>query len=186
MTVTQLRLWTVDEYHRMLKAGILSPADRVELLDGQIVQMSPQLPPHAGTTQRIDKYLKNLFREQADIRVQLPITLVTSEPEPDIAVVRIDMTDYGDRHPAVSDVFLLIEVAHTSLELDRGQKSLIYARATIQDYWVVDVNRRQLYVYRYPSAEGYQSETVMDENSVLSALAFPAIEISLAQLLLPQ
>lgn len=88
MTATKNRLWTVDEYHRMIEVGILTPDDKVELLEGRIIEVSPQSPPHAATTQRIDGYLQNLLRGQAQIRVQLPITLPTSEPEPDIVRAR--------------------------------------------------------------------------------------------------
>lgn len=120
MTTTQSRLWTVDEYHRMIEAGILTTEDKVELLEGRIIQMSAQRPPHAATTQRIDRYLQTLLRNQADIRSQLPITLSTSEPEPDIAVVRIDPGGYADHHPAPNEILLLIEVAHTTLRQSSG------------------------------------------------------------------
>ena len=104
MTTTQLRLWTVDEYHRMFEADILTTEDRVELLEGRIIQMSPQQPPHAATTQRTWKYLYRLLLDKADIRVQLPITLrPNSEPEPDIAVVRINSREYIDAHPTADD-----------------------------------------------------------------------------------
>lgn len=185
MTTTQTRLWTVDEYHRMIEVGILTSDDRVELLEGQIIQVSPQRPPHAGTTQRIDRYLQNLLGGQADIRVQLPITLSTSEPEPDIAVVRIDPASYGDRHPTPDEIFLLIEVAYTTLDTDREQKAPIYARANIADYWILDVSDRQVYIFRNPSNEGYQSETILNEYAALAPLAFPETEIPFSQLFLP-
>jgi Uma2 family endonuclease len=90
MALARVRLWTVDEYHRMLEAGILGERDRVELLEGQIVEMSPQLPPHASTTQRTARYLDRLLENQAYVRMQLPITLrPNSEPEPDVAIVQI-------------------------------------------------------------------------------------------------
>lgn len=142
MISAQLRLWSADEYHQMMRAGIPTSADRVELLDGQIIQMSPQLPSHAGTVQRIDKYFKQILSHQADVRVQLPITLLTFEPEPDIAVVQINPNDYGDRHPTVEDIFLLIEVADCTLNFDCDQKAAIYAKAEIADYWVINVNQR--------------------------------------------
>ena len=87
---TQTRLWTVEEYHKMIEASILTEDDKVELLEGCILHMHPQNPFHAGTTQRSDRYLQNLLRDRAFIRIRLPITLSASEPEPDIAVVRID------------------------------------------------------------------------------------------------
>jgi Uma2 family endonuclease len=89
MTATKAKIWTVEEYHRMIEAGILKDDDNIELLDGRIVEISPQTPIHAATTQRSDRYLQHLLKDLAEIRVQLPITLATSEPEPDIAVVCI-------------------------------------------------------------------------------------------------
>jgi Uma2 family endonuclease len=156
MTATQNRLWTVEEYHRMIEAGILTSNDKVELLDGRIIQMSPQTPPSAATTQRTDRYLQNLLKNKADIRIQLPITLSTSEPEPDIAVVCIDPNGYADHHPTPSEILLLIEVAYSSLNIDRDEKAPIYARANIGDYWILDVIKRQVYIFRNPSELGYQ------------------------------
>ena len=185
MTATQIRLWTVEEYHRMIAAGILTTEDKVELLDGLIIQMSPQSPPHAGITQRSDRFLQNLFRGLAEIRVQLPITLSTSEPEPDIAVVRIEPNGYGDRHPNANDVFLLIEIAYSTLNIDREAKAPIYARANIADYWILDVSDRCVYVFRNPTQSGYQEEIILSVNDIISPLAFPNIQIPFSELFLP-
>jgi Uma2 family endonuclease len=186
MTATEIKLWTVDEYHRLIDAGFLTEDDKVELLEGKIVKMSPQRPPHAGTSQRASDYLKARLAERAHVRMQLPITLSTSEPEPDIAVVRIDLGDYGNRHPNASDIFLLIEVAYTTLEIDRSEKAPIYARANIADYWILDVANRQAYIFRNPTPAGYQSETALQYNGVIAPLAFPEISIPLSELFLTQ
>ncbi len=181
--LTKVRLWNVDEYHRMIATGILCTTDHVELLEGQIVEMSPQLPPHASTTQRTARYLDRLLEGQAYVRMQLPVTLKPkSEPEPDIAVVRLSQNEYADQHPTPAEIFLLIEVADTTLENDLKQKALTYAKAGIADYWILDVNDRQVYVLRAPTPEGYQQETVFGSDSVLSPLAFPAIDVLLQQL----
>jgi Uma2 family endonuclease len=185
MTATRDKLWTVEEYHRMIYAGILTENDKVELLNGRIVQMSAQTPPHAGTTQRIDRYLQNLLRDIAEIRVQLPITLATSEPEPDIAVVRIDAGAYGDHHPNADEIFLLIEVSYSTLQIDLEEKAPIYARANIAEYWVLDVIEREAHIFRNPTPEGYQSEIILQDNAVLAPLAFPEMEIPFLQLFLP-
>jgi Uma2 family endonuclease len=185
MTTTKTRLWTVDEYHRMIEAGILTSKDRVELLEGQIIQMSPQRPPHAATTQRASDYLKALLTDRAHVRSQLPITLSTSEPEPDIAVVRIDPGAYGNHHPTPNEILLLIEVAHTTLESDRQEKAPIYARANIADYWILDISTHQVYIFRNPSNESYQSQIILNENAALAPLAFPEIEIPFSELFLP-
>ncbi|MEG3844225.1 Uma2 family endonuclease [Microcoleus sp. herbarium14] len=185
MTATKEKTWTVEEYHRMIEAGILTEGDKIELLDGRIVEMSAQTPPHAATTQRSDRYLQHLLRDLAEIRVQLPITLATSEPEPDIAVVRIDPGAYGDHHPNPSEILLLIEVSYSTLQIDRREKAPIYARANIAEYWILDVAAREAYIYQNPAPGGYQSEIVVADNAVIRMLAFPKIEISLSELFLP-
>jgi Uma2 family endonuclease len=185
MVPTKVKLWTVDDYHRMVETGILTEGDRVELLEGQIIEMNPQLPPHAATTQRTFRYLDRLLESVAYIRMQLPVTLKPkSEPEPDIAVVRIDPNEYGDRHPAPDEIFLIIEVADSTLLGDRQQKAPIYAKAGIPDYWILDVNTRQVYVFREPTQDGYQQETILTTNTMLAPVAFPNIAIPLNQLFL--
>ena len=135
-----LKRWTVDDYHRMLASGILAPDDRVELLDGQIVEMAPQDPPHASRVDDGGDYLKAIFANRAKVRVQLPITLAPgSEPEPDFAIVRLDENRYRDRHPQPQDVLLLIEVADSTFKRDRIYKAKIYATAGITEYWIVDI-----------------------------------------------
>ncbi|MEG3926571.1 Uma2 family endonuclease [Microcoleus sp. D3_18a_C4] len=185
MTATKERTWTVEEYHRMIEAGILTEGDKIELLDGRIVEMSAQTPPHAATTQRSDRYLQHLLRDLALIRVQLPITLATSEPEPNIAIVCIDPGDYRDHHPNPSEILLLIEVSYATLHIDRQEKAPIYSRANIPEYWILDVAAREAYIYRNPAPGGYQSETVVADNAVMRMLAFPDLEISFSELFLP-
>ncbi|MBF2046487.1 MAG: Uma2 family endonuclease [Leptolyngbya sp. IPPAS B-1204] len=184
--LTRTKQWTVDDYHRMIAAGILTASDRVELLDGQIIEMNPQLPPHAATTQRAFRYLDRLLEPIAYVRMQLPITLSPkSEPEPDIAVVRIDPNEYGDRHPGPEEIFLIIEVADSTLLSDRQQKALIYAKADIPDYWILDVNTRQVLVFRDPAENGYRHQATFATNTTLAPVAFPDVAIPLNQLFLP-
>ena len=185
MTATREKIWTVEEYHRMIEAGILTEGDKIELLDGRIVEMSPQTPIHASTTQRSSDYIKQLLAGQAHVRMQLPITLATSEPEPDIAVVCIDPGAYRDHHPNQAEILLLIEVSYSTLQIDRREKALIYARANIAEYWILDVAAREAYIYRNPASGGYQSEIVVADNSVIRMLAFPEIEFSFSELFLP-
>ncbi|NEU71260.1 Uma2 family endonuclease [Hassallia byssoidea VB512170] len=184
MTATKNRLWTVEEYHRMIDAGILTSNDKVELLEGRIIQMSPQKPPPAATTQRTSDYLKDILTDKAYVRMQLPITLSTSEPEPDIAVVRIDAGTYSDHHPSAEEIFLLIEVAYTTLTFDKEEKAPIYARANILEYWILDIENRQVYIYRNPTTSGYKTETILQEDAALAPLAFPEIEIPFSELFL--
>ena len=185
MTITDIRLWTVDEYHRMIEAEILTNEDKVELLAGQIIQMSPQQPPHAATTQCAFNYLASLLVGKAFLRMQLPITLPpNSEPEPDIAVVRLNYRQYFDHHPTSDDIFLVVEVADATLAIDCKQKAQTYTSAKIADYWVLDVKKRQVYIFRQPENESYQQQIVLDENREISPLAFPEIEVKINQIFL--
>lgn len=178
MTSTKVRLWTVDEYHQMIEAEILTSADKVELLEGQIIQMSPQRPPHAATTQCASDYLRDLLSLRATIRVQLPITLPpNSEPEPDIVVVRIDSQKYFDHHPAPDEIFLLVEVAKTTLKSDRTIKVPTYAKANIPEYWILDVEERIVNIFREPLGETYQQEIILNEDTTISTVAFPDVNI---------
>jgi Uma2 family endonuclease len=162
MTLSDVRLWTVDEYHRMLDAKILTERDRVELIGGKIIYMSPQRPPHSATVQRASSYLKKILGDRATVRIQAPITLsINSEPEPDIAIVRNDARDYFDRHPSAADTFLLIEVADTTLTKDITIKASIYAEVGISEYWVLDVNNRQVYLFRQPKEDKYQEMSIL-------------------------
>lgn len=147
--------------------------------------MSAKNPPHAATTLCASDYLKRWrsppqasLAEVALVRVQDPIQLSQySEPEPDIAVVRIDARKYINHHPAPNEIFLLIEVADTTLDTDRKQKAPLYANGGIADYWILDVNQRQVFVFREPVLEGYNQQLILQEDATLSLIAFPEIEI---------
>ncbi|XQQ07745.1 MAG: Uma2 family endonuclease [Leptolyngbya sp. IPPAS B-1204] len=179
-----LKHWSVDEYHRLIAVGILTSDDHVELLDGQIVEMVSQDPPHASTTDEGSDYLKSLFAGRAKVRMQLPITLSSSsEPEPDIAVVRLDSNRYHDRHPTPEDVFLIIEIANTTLSHDRHRKAKLYAKAGIPEYWIVNLNQRQIIVYRHPQGDTYQSEQILETTDAITPLAFPEITVAFKNLL---
>lgn len=183
---TRVRQWTVADYHRMLDAGILNEDDRVELINGQIFEMSPQRPPHTTATKRAYDYLKPLLLNKADVRSQSPVTLsLYSEPEPDIAVVAIDEFEYSERHPNPDEIFLIIELADSTIVRDLGEKESTYAQANIQDYWVVDVRKRIVHILRRPIGGTYQQKRLLDESNSCSLLAFPDIDVSINRLLPP-
>lgn len=176
------RRWNVDEYHRIIAAGILTPSDRVELLEGRIIEMVPQEPLHASTTSSFGNDFV-LFAGKAWVRQQLPITIAPdSEPEPDIAVVRIDRTRYRDRHPYPEDIYLLIEVSDSTLSYDRDHKAKVYARANIPEYWLVDVNQQQILVFRSPQKDTYQVKQVFEVKDAIAPVTFPDVVIELAKL----
>jgi Uma2 family endonuclease len=183
-TNLQLRLWTVEEYHRMAEAGIFAPDERVELLEGKILCKSAKSTAHRSTTGRIDYLLKKRLEKIALICVQDPVKLNDrSEPEPDLSVVKIDPLDYADHHPTPSEVYLIIEVADSSLKFDCEIKAKTYSLAGIKDYWVLDVVKRELYIFRNPTQTGYESQVIVGENETVSPLEFPDLQIRLSEML---
>ena len=177
-TTIELRLWTVKEYHRMAEAGIFDEDERVELLEGKIIWMSAIGTAHRSAVGRTNKYLQKHLGDsnKAWISIQDPIKLDDySEPEPDIAVVKIDPLDYADHHPTPDEIYLVIEVADTTFKKDCETKGKAYAAAGIIDYWVLDVINRQLHVFRKPSENGYKSEVVLNENDSIAPLDISGI-----------
>jgi Uma2 family endonuclease len=147
--------FTVDDFHRLAASGVFGPEDRVELIAGQIYDMTPIGAPHATSVQLALAALWKLPLATAigtwHIRVQQPLTLTHSEPQPDLAIVRGKPEDYATRHPGASDVGLVIEVADASLSLDRGKKLAVYAGESVPHYWIVDLANRQVECYGSPS-----------------------------------
>jgi Uma2 family endonuclease len=175
---------SVQDYHQMAESGILRPDERVELLAGQIIKMAAKGTAHRAAVSRINHLLESRLGDRVLICLQDPIQLDDySEPEPDIAVVCPDPLYYEDHHPTPAEVFLLIEVADTSLKFDCEVKASAYSRSGITEYWVLDVNDRKLHVYRSPSDKGYQSETILAEALTIAPLAFPECMITVQDLL---
>lgn len=178
MIATRHRLFTVSEYHQMAEHGILHPEERVELLSGEIISMAAKNPPHSFVTGRIARYLEPLFADVALVRIQEPLQLSDrSEPEPDIALVKLPEITFLDRHPTADDTYLVIEVADTTLRYDTTKKAAAYAKSGIKNYWVVDVIQRRIFFYTSPQNDKYSNETVAAADVVLSIAAFPDILI---------
>ncbi len=176
-----LAKWSVEDYHKMIEAGILS--DRpVELISGDILQMSPEDPFHHYLNISIVEDLRSLLGTQAVISEGHPITLADSEPEPDIAIVRSPYTLYLNHHPYPEDIYWLIEISDSSLRKDLGIKKTIYANANIQEYWVIDLNAKILKVFQNPREDDYQIQEDYN-NGVLSPLSFPNLKIAVNTLL---
>lgn len=174
--------WTIDEYHQMIAAGILDNR-RVELLKGEIVEMSPEGEPHAYFSSEAGEYLIKLLGELAMVRLDKPITLPNaSEPEPDIAIVQRLGREYLVHHPYPENIFWLIEYANSSLEKDLEIKSKIYAEVNIVEYWVVNLNKRQLVVFRHPQDGEYSSKSTLIDGTIYS-IAFPDIAISVSAII---
>ncbi len=174
--------WTRQQYENMALHDIFQPEERVELLDGVIVDMSPQKSFHAVATRLVEEALRAAFPSGHDVRVQMPLALDdSSEPEPDVAVVPGKARDYTLAHPTTA--VLVVEVADTSLALDRKTKHAVYARNGIAEYWVVNLQDHCLEVYRGPQGNQYQSRTVLRHGETVAPLASPERIIAVADLL---
>jgi len=186
MTLLEIRLFTVQEYHEMIKNGILDEDDRVELLTGQIVKMAAKGTAHNAAVKRTVELVQNLLGRLVLIGVQDSIQLNdNSEPEPDIALLVRDPLYYEDRHPTPSEIYLIIEIADTTLRTDCGIKAKLYAQSGIIEYWVLNVSDRQLHVFREPSQEGYQSELILGDDASISPLHFPDTSFMIGEMLRP-
>ena len=165
--------FSVAQYHQMIRLGILTEDDPVELLEGWIIQKMPKNPPHRAATKLTRNALEEIVPEGWYVDAQEPITLLDSEPEPDVVVVRGDTRDYLDRHPGSPDLALVVEIADSTLERDRTSKKRLYARAGIPVYWIVNLPEQKLEVYtepidlaQEPTYQQRQDYSLSDEVSV--------------------
>jgi Uma2 family endonuclease len=178
------RLFTVDEYHRMADVGIFGPEERVELIDGQIIQMSPIGPRHAGCVINLNRLLVTRLGDRAVISPQNPVVIrPRSEPQPDMLVLRPRTVSYSRAHPTPDDVLLAVEVADTTARFDRIVKARLYARARITEYWLVDVGRERVDVFRGPGGEGYDDTSQVGRGGAVAPLAFSDVVIAVDDLL---
>ncbi len=177
------RPFTVEEYLKMAESGLFHPEERIELIDGKIMLMLSAGSPHIMCVNRLTRLCILQVDAEAIVSVQNTFRLADhSAPEPDLALLRRPDTRYADRLAEPEDVFLLIEVSHSTLRYDRQTKAPLYAKAGIQEFWLVDVKDRTIKVYTQPSATGYQQETVYGTGQTLQARALPALQIPLAEL----
>jgi Uma2 family endonuclease len=142
--------FSVDQYEKMIDAGVLTSGDRVELIEGIVVQKMTQHPPHAVAIDYCRDALVSLLPDDWRLREQKPIKLSDSEPEPDLVIVRAPLRLYERRHPRPADIAVVSEVADTTLETDRRDKGRMYARARIPVYWIINLNDRCVEVYTEP------------------------------------
>lgn len=181
MTLT-IAKWTLEEYHRLRDAEILSDR-RVELLKGDIVEMAIEGEFHAYSSDEAGEYLMELLGDRAKVRQAHPITLPNnSEPEPDLAIVQRLGREYRLHHPYPENIFWIIEYADSSLDKDLQVKSNVYAEVGIQEYWVANLKEMQLVVFRDPQNGEYQSTTILTSGTV-QPLAFPDLDISVDAIL---
>lgn len=182
--VLKRRLFTVDEYYRMAAAGILTEDDRVELLEGEIVEMTPIAPRHAGAVKRLNSLFAARLGTRAIVSVQDPVRLsAESEPQPDLALLRPRRDFYRSSHPGPGDVLLIIEVADASVEGDHRVKVPLYAKAGIPEVWLFDVNADRIEVYRTPTPDGYRDVRILRHGESLAPEAFADLALTVDDLL---
>jgi len=177
------RRFTRKEYHRMVEVGILRERDRVELIRGEIIDMSPIGPRHSAFVDNLARLLIRRLPDDVIVRVQGPVALTDdTEPEPDFTVLRRRDVAYKDREAWAEDALLMIEVADSSLAYDRSIKRRLYAEAGIHEYWIVDCTTEMVEVYRAPDVDGYREVRVVTGQATLSPQAFPDVALSTTEI----
>ena len=166
------RLFSIEEYEPMVEAGIIARDERVELIEGEIVEMSPIGDPHAAFVANLTHLLVNRVGDRARVWVQGPVRVPPrSKPQPDLALLRA--RSYVHAGATTDDVLLVIEVADTSLRYDRTVKLPLYARAGIMEYWLIDANAETLEIHRSPDGERYAEHRRASRGEGVAPLAFP-------------
>jgi len=179
------RQFTVDDYYRMAEAGILGEDDRVELIEGEIVQMAPIGSRHAAVVDRITTLFAHLAAtKEVIIRIQSPIRLSDlTEPQPDVTLLRPRADYYSGGHPTGADVLLLIEVADSSLDYDREVKLPLYARAGVPEVWIVDLEGDAVETYTRPAATGYAVVLRVSRGESVSPGVIPSLRLTVDDIL---
>jgi Uma2 family endonuclease len=174
---------TLEDYHRLGQAGVLGEDDRVELLEGQLVDMSPIGPRHALVVDKLMQRLVRAVTEEFWVRVQNPVALDSgSEPQPDIVLTRASWRGYPESHPGPEAIILLVEVADSSRDIDLGAKRELYARAGIREFWIVDLTTDIVLVCRNPRDGAYDSVTRIEPSGTLDIEVLPGLTIPAAAL----
>ena len=178
------RKFTLEEYHQMAASGILTEDDRVELIRGEIVEMSPIGRFHAACVRRLIRLFSQRLGDRALVDAQDPVELEdNSEPQPDLTLLQLRDDFYAGGHPQSEDIFLLVEVADTTVETDRQVKIPLYAEYNIREVWLVDIKKECLEVYRQPSPNGYQEIQKYQRGQTVSVQAFPDVIFTVDEVL---
>ncbi|WP_427162829.1 Uma2 family endonuclease [Aliinostoc sp. HNIBRCY26] len=184
MTVQLLRRkFTVDQYHKMIESGILTADDRVQLIRGEIIEMSPIGTKHASCVKRLNKIFANKLGDRVLIAIQDPVELDdSSEPQPDVALIKPRDDFYENAHPQPQDIFLLVEVADSTIQFDREVKIPLYAIANISVVWLIDINEQTIEVYQQPTVTGYQQIQKFTRGETLVIPGFPDVKITVDEI----
>jgi Uma2 family endonuclease len=177
--------FTVEEYEHMVAAGVLSPDQRVELIEGEIIEMAPIGDPHASVVDRLNMLLTRHLGDRCIVRVQGPVRFpsLRSRPQPDLALLRRRADWYASSSPSATDIRLLIEVMDTSVEHDRRRKTPLYARAGVPEVWLVDIPARLLDVHRGPGEREYAEVRTARPGERVAPLAFPDVALRVDDIL---
>jgi Uma2 family endonuclease len=181
----QKRFVTIDEYHRMGEQGVFPLDARLELIRGEIIEMSPIGPRHAGSVRRFIRNFSARLSSYAIVDAQNPVEMreQESEPQPDITLLRLQDDLYSTATPTPGDTLLMVEVADSSLSFDRKVKMHLYAEAGIPESWLVDLNSETLFVFRRPSPEGYQDVRAYRRGESVSPETFPQVSFTVDEIL---
>jgi Uma2 family endonuclease len=175
---------SVDDYEKMIRLGVFTENDRVELIRGWIVAKMAIGPKHAACVKRFNRLLGRRAAELAMIGIHDPVRLIDSEPEPDVSVVRLRADRYASGHPEPPDIFLIIEVADSSLNENRTIRKAMYAESGIAEYWIVNLVDECLEVYRGPRPDGtYQDERVLRRGESTDIAALPGVVVAVDDVL---
>lgn len=178
------RWFSVDEYYRMAQAGILTEDDRVELIEGEVIEMSPIGSRHAACVNRLNILLNRLVGRKMIVSVQNPIYIDEfSEPQPDVALLQLREDFYAGSHPTASDVLLVIEVADTSVEYDRKKKLPLYARAGIPEVWLANLPEDRFEIHTQPLNDKYQSVTIVRRGESIESQTIAGLSINVDEIL---
>lgn len=178
------RWFNVDEYQRMAQAGILTEDDRVELIEGEVIEMSPIGSRHAACVKRLNALLNRAVGQKMIVSVQDPIYIDEfSAPQPDLALLRARDDFYAGSHPTASDVLLVVEVADTSVEYDRKVKLPLYARAGIPEVWLANAPEDRIEIYAQPLNDQYQSVTIVRRRESIESQAIAGLSVNVDDIL---
>jgi Uma2 family endonuclease len=175
--------FTVQEYYRMAEVGLLAPDARVELIEGEVIDMAPQGIHHAEILRRLGRLLFLAAGDRATVQTQCPLRLDDfSEPEPDFALLKRRKEGYVTSHPGAADTLLVVEVSHSSLRFDRSRKLQLYARHGIPEYWIIDVTEPRLHVFHSPDKGQYTHSDAAGRPAAVALRAMPELRIDLTGL----
>ena len=168
----------VDAYYRLAEIGILKPDERVELIEGQIIQKAHITPPHAACTARLNMFLHERMSQSAIVSIHNPVRLNEySEPEPDVALLRRRADFYAEAHPKPADTLMIIEVADATVDFDRKVKVPLYARSAIPEVWLIDLQQETIELYAQPMGGAYQIQRQARRGAQLTAETIPQLSL---------